>query len=263
MRRKTKIEIPLVLLLLIIAASIGVNKFRQNASETPPPAAPTATPRVKALALEFETSDALVSSPDSIQPPSSSTAVPPENFAPETGYIVIQVREADGTLPSEPIVLFNESLQFERPIENGRLVLETVTGTLSFQVKTAAGPDQRITPPATVEVTTEDPVELSFTLPAPALEPELLSAGLTLAIADAYLEVSEVEPGSPAARVDIQAGDAIIRINNFPVTDLTPAQIAASLLGTPGTRISILLVIRNAAGAWEEKPVILTLEANE
>jgi carboxyl-terminal processing protease len=53
------------------------------------------------------------------------------------------------------------------------------------------------------------------------------------------ITVATVYPKSPAAAGGVREGDAIIRVDTVPTTGWTTSQLADSLLGTPGTKVSV------------------------
>lgn len=250
MRRKTLLESLGVAFLLAVAAGIGWSRFqaRRDAPRAPDP---TPTPRMRSL-MRVRNSPKVSATPTPSSDPSSAADHPAMD--PSTGFLVVQVEEADGSVPADSVTLFNRELGFEREVHDGRAILESLTGSVTLSVR--AG--DRTAGPQTVVVEADASTDLVFTLPEP--EPPLASTGLRLEPAEGFYRIAEVIPDTPAADVGLQAGDAVLQVGNVPVAELTPAEITLSLLGAPGDSVWLLVVIRNQQGDFEEHQVELVLE---
>ena len=62
-----------------------------------------------------------------------------------------------------------------------------------------------------------------------------------------YLRVVSTRDGSPAAKAGIRAGDFIRAIDNRPTRDMSAYEGARLLRGTPGSKVSLLVIRGNAA----------------
>ena len=62
-----------------------------------------------------------------------------------------------------------------------------------------------------------------------------------------YLRVVSARDGSPAARAGLRSGDFIRAIDNRPTRDMSAYEGARLLRGTPGSRVSLLVIRGNAA----------------
>lgn len=255
MRRKTLLESIGVVLLLAVAANIAWSRFQANRAAPQTPTA-TPTPRMRSLVRARDAQEKTQDTRPAPDTPDSepSADAPP---SPQTGFLVVEVREADGSVPTGPVTLVNRELDFVRDVEDGRLVLESVAGPVSFMVVA----EERTEGPLTATVRPSAATELVFTLPEPEpkTEPVLVSAGLELAPDEEFYVVAAVAPGSPAAAAGLQPGDAVLEVGNAPVTELTPEEIALSLLGAPGDRVFLRVVIRNRQDEFEEHHVELVL----
>ena len=62
-----------------------------------------------------------------------------------------------------------------------------------------------------------------------------------------YLRVVSARDGSPAARAGLRSGDFVRAIDNRPTRDMSAYEGARLLRGTPGSRVSLLVIRGNAA----------------
>jgi len=258
MKKRTLIEAPLFLILLGVGVAIAMRLWTNSAVEAPEQA-PTPTPRVANLLRSVP-----VTTPET--PPEILSPTPnplaenptPETVESETGILVVQVREADGSLPLDPVWLRTSLYSEELPIERGRLVLEVVTGTLPFDVVARNGEEIRETEPFNATISPSSPTLLEFILPAPA--PRFISSGLELQRQpDGYWTVSAITPGSAAAQAGLQPDDAVLSLHGQTPETYTDAQTAEALIGSPGDRIPLQVVIRNEQGELEEHQVELVI----
>ncbi|OKK19734.1 peptidase S41 [Streptomyces sp. CB00455] len=67
---------------------------------------------------------------------------------------------------------------------------------------------------------------------------------------DGLIEVERIQPGSPAARAGLRAGDRLLSVDGRAVTGLAVAEVTALLRGTAGTPV-VLNLSRDGAGLTE------------
>jgi hypothetical protein len=75
--------------------------------------------------------------------------------------------------------------------------------------------------------------------------------GFAFAHRGEFLEVQEVEAGSPAAAAGLAPGDAIVEVNHHPVREWDAATVARALLGAPDTPYQIKVVAPSGEGFTE------------
>jgi len=262
LKKRTYIEAPLFLLLLGVGIAIAARFWTQK-TETQPEPEPTPVPRMAHLLRSVPVATPTATSDPSGSPTGSitQTSFPPETVPEsETEILVIQVREQDGRVPADQVFLQSPIYGTDLEVINGRLALEVVTGTLSFNVVAKNGNEVRPSETLSATVSSGSPSLLEFTLPPPV--PRFISAGLELQRQpDGYWSVSGIVAGSAAEQVGLQVDDAVLTIHGHTPSALTDAQAAASLLGSPGDRIPLQVVIRNAQGTLEEHQVEMVIPA--
>jgi hypothetical protein len=130
----------------------------------------------------------------------------------------------------------------------GRFQLAGLSGRFSLEV-TAPGHHVRVAGGLQVaDGQDPPPVVISVTPLAPGEEPqrEITGIGIGIAPRDGAVVVTGVVAGGGAAAVGLVAGDAIVRIDGVPVSDLGFAGAANAIRGPEGT--SVRLTLRRGDG---------------
>jgi hypothetical protein len=73
--------------------------------------------------------------------------------------------------------------------------------------------------------------------------------GIQIGIRPDRLMIDRVYPGSPAAEAGLETGAAVVGVNGFDITDLTPRQAVEMMRGEPGTEVSLQVLTASGVQA--------------
>ncbi len=252
MRKRTLIELLLLLPLLLVGIQVWQRTLNRPAVADEPPETEDAAPhRVQDL---MRRTPSAFPEPEETPPPRSES--PPPQAAPLPAWITLQVLEADGTIPTDAVLVFSpdETLYESAPL--GQLVLSADPGILTLQASATDGASLRISDPQTLRLEPGERHTLQIRLPAP--EPLQALPGFSLLPGDTYALITEVSPGSPAEAAGLQPGDAVLALDGVPTANLSVAQLEDLLLGPAETPLRLSLILQHDNGEFEEVEALIT-----
>lgn len=249
MRKRTVIELLLLLPLLLT----GIFVWQRGLSRPPPSAAGSEVsdpeaPRVQDLIRRTPAtpSDAT---------PAPSGPPPPPAGPPPPAQVSVQVLEADGTLPTDAVLVFSPDETFYESAPLGQLLLSAEPGLLTLQASATDGVSLRLSEAFTLRLAPGERHTLQIRLPEPA--PPVGFPGFALLPGEGYALITNILPGSPAESAGLQPGDAVLAVDGFPTGGLDVEQLETLLIGPHDQPLRLNLVLEHDNGEFEEAEALI------
>lgn len=254
MRKRTLVDLTLLILLLAVAWRVWSGPFRRSQPPRDPEISEAQpTPRVQDL-MRRSSGDTESDAPQTSLP---SRALPEErtgiSIPAAPALLLVNIRNEDGSVPEGDLFVSSEDGSFQQAAPGGRLVLQSEPGILRLYAGVEDADGMRVSPLSPVHLQAGESTELLLEIPAP----RMVLPGFRLQPGDLYAEVLNVMPGSPAALAGLEAGDAVLAINQVPVAGLTADQLESLLLGPQDEALLLRLVIREEDGSFSEVEALI------
>ncbi|MCC5845060.1 MAG: PDZ domain-containing protein [Verrucomicrobia bacterium] len=244
MRKRTVIELSLIVPLLFVGIHVWQRGFNRPVNPNPP--------EENEEPSAHRVQDLIRRTPSAPPAPGPATAPtpPPALETPQPSLVTLQVLEADGSIPVDAVLVFSPDGSLYESAPLGLLTLSADPGTLTLQASATDGAALRLSEAHTLRLEPGERHTLQIRLP-PAERPHA-DPGFALLPGEDYALITEILPGSPAQLAGLQPGDAVIAVDGVPTASLNAEQLETLLFGPQDEPVRLSLILQHDNGEFEE-----------